>query len=100
MLLTLVKFFVLFISICHIPAQAVSALENNATEASVHLRIEGSQHTLFEGRVLTHGHVVTTPSGGAHECNGLNNNTNSKPGPTPTTALDDAAHLAHFTFDG
>ncbi|KAF5390022.1 hypothetical protein D9757_003817 [Collybiopsis confluens] len=66
----------------------------------INLRIEGSQTTIFEDLVLTKGHVVTTPSGGAHQCNGLNNNSNPFPGPTATSALDDASKKKHFPFDG
>ena len=77
-----------------------AALVDAGVQAFVHLRIEGSQQTLFEGRVLTYGQIVTTDSGGAHICNGLNNNSNPRAGPTPTTALQDASRIAHFTFDG
>jgi len=63
-------------------------------------RIEGSQKTIFEGLIKTKGHVVTTPSGGTHQCNGLNNHSNPFPGPTPTSALDDASKQNDFPFDG
>jgi len=66
----------------------------------VNLRIEGSTNTIFEGTILTHGHNVTTPSGGTHECDGKNNNANPTPGPTCTSALDDASLVQHFPFDG
>ncbi|KAF8582861.1 hypothetical protein K439DRAFT_1350266 [Ramaria rubella] len=64
------------------------------------LRIEGANHTIFEGLIFTRGHNVTTKSGGTHHCDGTNNNENLLPGPTATSALDDAADLAHFTWDG
>ena len=66
----------------------------------VNLRIEGSTNTIFEGSIFTHGHNVTTPSGGTHECNGKNNNANPTPGPTCTSALSDAAQVDRFPFDG
>ena len=66
----------------------------------VNLRIEGSTTTIFEGPVLTFGHNVTTASGGNHHCDGTNNNQNPAPGPTCTSALDDASKTAHFAFDG
>lgn len=66
----------------------------------VNLRIEGSNTTIFESSVFTWGHNITTPSGGTHECNGLNNHSNPQPGPTPSSALDDAARRSGFTFDG
>jgi len=66
----------------------------------VNLRIEGLTTTIFEGPIFTRGHNVTTPSGGTHECNGLNSGANAKPGPTATSALADAARVAGFPFDG
>ena len=98
--LVVTSFTVLTCLFC-LPALALlEASADNNTAEFVHLRIEGSKQTIFEGRILTRGHVVSTPSGGAHECNGLNNHTNPLPGPTPTTALDDASRVANFTFDG
>jgi hypothetical protein len=67
---------------------------------SVNLRIEGSTKTIFEGTVVTTGHDVTTASGGTHPCNGTNNDANPTPGPTCISALDDAAKLNKFTFNG
>ena len=66
----------------------------------VNLRIEGSTNTIFEGPIITRGHNVTTVSGGTHHCDGTNNNANPTPGPTCTSALDDASKIHHFTFDG
>ena len=66
----------------------------------VNLRIEGPFKTIFEGNILTRGHSVTTISGGTHHCDGTNNNANPLPGPTCTSALDDASKSAHFPFDG
>lgn len=66
----------------------------------VHLRIEGELTTIFEGVVLTRGHSITTPSGGTHQCNGLNGSANPHPGATCTSALSDAARKHGFTFDG
>ncbi|KAL0067759.1 hypothetical protein AAF712_005199 [Marasmius tenuissimus] len=68
--------------------------------AFVKLRIEGAQKTIFEGRVLTYGHNITTASGGTHKCDGTNHNANPKPGATCTTALSDAARKHGFNFDG
>ena len=66
----------------------------------VNLRIEGATNTIFEGTVLTKGHNVTTPSGGLHQCDGTNNDANPSPGPTCTSALDDASKMNSFPFDG
>ncbi|KAF7304112.1 Surface cell-adhesion protein [Mycena indigotica] len=66
----------------------------------VNLRIEGADKTIFEGIVLTKGHNVTTVSGGTHHCDGTNNGENVLPGPTCTSALDDAAKKEGFAWDG
>lgn len=65
----------------------------------VHLRVEGSTSTIFEDITFSRGHVVTTPQGGAHKCDGTNLNANPTPGNTPTAALDTASKLKHFPFD-
>lgn len=83
-----------------IPSSFLEKKANITTSTLVNLRVEGLYRTIFEGPILTRGHVVSTPSGGSHECNGLNLNANPKPDGTCTTALDDAAHLHHFSFDG
>ncbi|MDJ1135090.1 hypothetical protein [Streptomyces iconiensis] len=80
-------------------ATATSGSSDDAT-ALVRLRVEGRTSTIFEGHVLTRGHDVTTESAGTHHCDGTNNNANPTPGPTATSALDDAARLAPFTWDG
>ena len=76
---------------------SVSATKNLPT--LVNLRIEGSMKTIFEGSISTTGHKVTTASGGTHICDGTNNHANPTPGPTCTSALDDASKSAHFPFD-
>ena len=77
-----------------------SAAPNQPT--LVNLRIEGSANTIFEGTIVTTGHNVTTASGGNHHCDGTNNNGNPLPGPTCTSALDDASKIPSnlFSFDG
>lgn len=83
---------------------AVLALLSSVLAANsptlVNLRIEGSAKTIFEGTVVTRGHNVTTASGGTHICDGTNNGANPTAGPTCTSALDNAAKLHGFTFDG
>ena len=66
----------------------------------VKLRIEGSTKTIFEGSIFTTGHNVTTALGGNHYCDGMNNDENTDPRPTCTSALDDGDKLANFQFDG
>ena len=89
-----------FFSLTVVAALALlsSALPNIPT--SVNLRVEGLTTTIFEGTILTFGHNVTTPSGGNHHCDGTNDGQNPLPGPTCTSALDDASKIFHFPFDG
>ena len=61
--------------------------------------------TLFEGPVLTDGHNVRASSdakapAAGRRCNGLNNNQNPLPGPTPTAASVDAMRILGLDFDG
>ncbi|KAJ7592624.1 hypothetical protein C8J56DRAFT_929070 [Mycena floridula] len=65
----------------------------------VNLRIEGRDKTIFEGPISTRGHNVTTPSGGSHHCDGTNNGASKEPGPTCTSALDDASRIGYFPWD-
>jgi hypothetical protein len=81
-------------------AIAASAAPASASPVTVNLRIEGSNATVYEGPVTTDAKVVTTPSGGSHECDGTNNGTANTPGATPTTALDDASIAHGFSWDG
>jgi hypothetical protein len=66
----------------------------------VNLRVEGVNRTIYEGSIVTYGRNVTIPAGGTHLCDGINNGANATPGGTATTALDDAAQLAGFDYDG
>jgi len=72
---------------------------------SVKLRIEGKTSTNFEGTVITTFHRVYANVSGQQNkyqlchCNGLNNDNNPCPGPTCTTALDDASKIHGFVFD-
>ncbi|KAL6309397.1 hypothetical protein BKA93DRAFT_723964 [Sparassis latifolia] len=75
-----------------------TAASNNGTV--VNLRVEGANSTIYEGPIVTVGHNVTTASGGTHHCDGTNNNANPFPGPTCTSALDNASQFAGFTWDG
>src|ERR671914_2595408 len=71
-----------------------------AAPAAPIVRVEGASQTIFEGPVTTDGHVVTTESGGTHACDGTNDADDPVFGPTPTGALDDAARLGGFSWDG
>lgn len=79
-------------------ANAAPPTQNRLT--NVNLRIEGRDKTIFEGIVATKGHNVTTASGGNHHCDGTNLGANVYPGPTATSALDDAARKNGFAWDG
>jgi hypothetical protein len=71
-----------------------------AAPTTVQLRIEGSAGTIFEGPVTTDGHSIDKGDG-PHPCDGTTRTTpplNSGPGPTVTSALDDADRQAGFTW--
>ena len=77
----------------------------SATPTEANVRIEGRSETLFEGPILTEGHNVkassdkSAPAAG-RRCNGLNNDQNPTPGPTPTAASVDAMNILGQGFDG
>ncbi len=72
----------------------------SAAPTAVHVRIEGISSSIFDGPVTTDGKSITTPTGGTHTCDGTNGGANPSPGPTPTTALDDANAKGGFGWDG
>jgi hypothetical protein len=78
------------------------ALPTAATAAptAVDVRIEGKTSTIFDGPVTTDGKVVNPTTGGAHPCDGSSATPPVGPGPTPTTALDDAAIKGGFDWAG
>jgi hypothetical protein len=61
-----------------------------AAPVTVNLRVEGEDETLFEGRVRTDGHMIEQDKAGPQPCDGTNGGANPAPGPTMTSALDDA----------
>lgn len=79
---------------------SLASPDHHSPAATVFLRIEGAEKTIFESRITTHGHNVTTAAGGTQHCDGTNNHTNPTPGPTLTSALDDAMHRIGSTWDG
>jgi hypothetical protein len=62
----------------------------NAAPATVNLRVEGADDTIFEGQVKTDGHAIEQDKNGSQPCDGTNGGANPTPGPTVTSALDDA----------
>ena len=87
---------------CALGASLLGATTAVASPASVDLRIEGRNGTIFEGPVTTDAKTVTPSSGDNRRCDGTNGGGNppGSPGPTPTTALDDGARVGNFTWDG
>ena len=61
-----------------------------AAPATVNLRVEGADDTIFEGPVRTDGHAIEQDKNGPQPCDGTNGGANPTPGPTVTSALDDA----------
>jgi hypothetical protein len=87
-------FFATLVVALILPAAAAAA------PTAVDVRVEGKTNTIFEGPVTTDGKVVNPQTGGAHTCDGTNGGANPSPGPTPTSALDDAAIKGGFTWAG
>lgn len=61
-----------------------------AAPATVNLRVEGSLSTIYDAPVTTDGHAIEQDKAGSQPCDGTNNGANPTPGPTVTSALDDA----------
>src|SRR3954463_7115431 len=61
-----------------------------AAPATVDLRVEGADDTLFEGTVRTDGHQIEQDKNGPQPCDGTNGGANPTAGPTVTSALDHA----------
>jgi hypothetical protein len=73
----------------------VTAAPAAAAPVTVNLRIEGSTSTIFEGPVTTDGKTIS-----GHPCDGTNGGANATPGPTMTSALDDASIVHGFPWSG
>lgn len=69
-------------------------------ETVARFRKGGSVRTMYECCIAAGPEDITTPSGGIQKCGGTNNNVNSSPGGTMTTAIDAAGRLDGFGFDG
>jgi len=75
------------------------------TPVTVNVRVEdGNYLAVFDGSVKTFGKQVTAETGGTHLCDGTNGNEYPFPGPTCTSALDDASRPTDnprpFIWDG
>lgn len=69
-----------------------------AAPVTVNLRVEGLSQTTFEGPVTTDAKTIQMD--GQHTCDGTNNGASTTPGPTMTTALDDASIANGFPWQG
>jgi hypothetical protein len=76
-------------------AFAAAPAAAQAAPVTVNLRIEGSSSTIFEGPVTTNAKTIN-----GHPCDGTNGGANPTPGPTMTSALDDASILHGFPWSG
>ncbi|MFJ6405571.1 DUF4430 domain-containing protein [Streptomyces hydrogenans] len=81
-------------------AQAESAAAFTNAPVRVTVTVQGPDGLLFQKKILTWGHDVTTATGGTHKCDGTNGNAHPTKVPTPTAALDHAAKRNGFTWDG
>ncbi|MFF5565560.1 DUF4430 domain-containing protein [Streptomyces sp. NPDC012623] len=82
------------------PASGATGTSGTNAPVKVTVTVQGPDGLLFEGRIRTRGHEVTTATGGTHRCDGTNGGAHPTAVPTPTAALDDAARKRGFTWDG
>lgn len=81
-------------------AQAESAATFTNAPVRVTVTVQGPDGLLFQKKIVTWGHDVTTATGGTHKCDGTNGSAHATKVPTPTAALDHAAKRNGFTWDG
>ncbi|MER8265068.1 DUF4430 domain-containing protein [Streptomyces griseus] len=81
-------------------AQAQTAAAFTNAPVRVTVTVQGPDGLLFQKKVFTWGHDVTTVTGGTHKCDGTNGSAHATKVPTPTAALDHAAKRNGFTWDG
>ena len=72
----------------------------SAQAVKVNVRVEGKTQTLLERNVDTFVHPVTGDSSGPHKCDGTNMGASTTPGPTVTSAFDDAAKKESLSWQG
>ncbi|MEU8665452.1 DUF4430 domain-containing protein [Streptomyces anulatus] len=81
-------------------AQAETAAAFTNAPVRVTVSVQGPDGLLFQKKIFTWGHDVTTATGGTHKCDGTNGSAHATKVPTPTAALDHAAKRNGFTWDG
>jgi hypothetical protein len=69
---------------------ALGCSSAQAAPTTVDVRVEGATRTLFEGQVTTDGKLIEQDKSGPQKCDGTNAGANPTPGPTVTSALDNA----------
>jgi hypothetical protein len=72
----------------------------SAQAVKVNVRVEGKTRTLLERNVDTFVHPVTGDGSGPHKCDGTNGGASTTPGPTVTSAFDDAAKKEALSWAG
>ncbi|WP_406064366.1 DUF4430 domain-containing protein [Streptomyces sp. NBC_01077] len=81
-------------------AQAQSTAPYTNAPVRVTVTVQGPDGLLFQKKIITSGHDVTTATGGTHTCDGTNGSAHATKVPTPTASLDHAAKRNGFTWDG
>ncbi|MFB7938756.1 DUF4430 domain-containing protein [Streptomyces sp. NPDC127049] len=81
-------------------AQPETAAAFTNAPVRVTVKVQGPDGLLFQKKIFTWGHDVTTATGGTHKCDGTNGSAHATKVPTPTAALDHAAKRNGFTWDG
>ncbi|MFF9572950.1 DUF4430 domain-containing protein [Streptomyces sp. NPDC014685] len=81
-------------------AQAETAAVFTNAPVRVTVTVQGPDGLLFQKKIFTWGHDVTTATGGTHKCDGTNGSAHATKVPTPTAALDHAAKRNGFIWDG
>ena len=78
------------ITACTAVVFTLAAGSASAAPVVVDLRVEGAEEPIFEGTVRTDGHQIEQDRSGPQPCDGTNGGASTTPGPTVTSALDDA----------
>ncbi|MFE4308799.1 DUF4430 domain-containing protein [Streptomyces sp. NPDC056891] len=81
-------------------AQAGTTATYTNAPVRVTVTVQGPDGLLFQKKIFTWGHDVTTATGGTHKCDGTNGSAHATKVPTPTAALDHAAKRNGFSWDG
>jgi hypothetical protein len=83
---------------CAVLVALLACATAQAAPVTVNLRVEGASSTIFEAPVTTDGKQIDK-GGGPHQCDGTSASPPLPPGPTMTSALDDASIAAGFSWE-